>query len=320
MEAAKENPDGTMVHNAEERAKMFDELRDDLQTTTLVSADEAQKALQSLNQYEKTLLGRAEQVSLQNTINYYDENEDRLFSNQMDRDEADEFDFHDGDRKKGSTARDYGDYIEGAAQIAQEPVPFDTKEGIASVMDAVLNYSMKSIDSKTARDDIYTPTLLDQNVTTATAKWALKKIREPYPEAFAKNLKGVIDSNYDTQRVLFKSRPVEDKEASVINKALMVWADENTTQTTDKDGRVSWSTPTVSQLEDQSSQYRAIVKREGIGALGGIAASKQETELEELGMADEVLTPLTAEEYGAVPSGTWYQHPDDPEGTLRKKP
>ena len=323
MEAAKENPDGTMVHDAEERAKMFDELRDDLQTTTLVSADESQKALQSLNQYEKTLNGRAAQVSLQNTLNYYDQNQDRLFNNEMDRDETDEFDFHDDEgRSKGSTARDYGDYIEGAAEIAQNPVPYDTKEGVASVMDAVLNYSMKSIDSKVARDDIYIPTLVDQNVTKATAEWALNKIRDPFPPAFAEDLKGVVDANYDTQRSIFnvKSKTTEDTEAAAINRSLMIWADENTTKSTDAEGNVSWKTPSLDALEEQSAQYRAILSREGIGALGGIGASKQDAELEELGLADEVPSPITAEEYSAVPSGVWYQHPDDPEGTLRKKP
>jgi hypothetical protein len=321
LEIAKQNPDGTMVHDAEARAKKFDNLRDEIQTSTLVSEDDRQKALQSLNQYEKTLNGRAEQVSLQNTINYYDENEDRLFNNEMGRDETDEFKFHDDEgRKKGSTARDYGDYIEGAADIAINPVPYDTKEGVESMLNAVLAYSMKSIDSKTARDDIYAPALLDKNVTKSTTQWALGMIRRPLPPAFAENLKGVVDANYDIQRVPYKFRDVEDTEAAAVNRSLMQWAGENTTMTTDADGREIWKTPTVSQLEEQSALYRDIIKKQGIDALGGIAPPEPDADLEELGIADEVIAPLTAEEYNAVPSGAWYQHPDDPEGELRKKP
>jgi hypothetical protein len=304
-----------MVHDAKERGLMFDKLRDELQTTTLVGADESQKALQSLNQYEKTLNGRAEQVSLKNTINYYNDNQERLFGNEMTLEELDEFDFHDdAGSTKGTTERDWSDYIAGAAEVAVVPVAFDSREGIESVMDAVLNYSMKSINAKTAMDDIYTPALLDQSVTSETAMWAIGKINEPFPEAFARDLKGVVDSNYDVQRSIFnvKLRQTEDQEASAINRSLMIWADENTTKTTDKDGKVTWKTPSLEQLEDQSAQYRATVKREGIGALGGVSDIDN--------IPDEIPSPLTAEEYNSLPSGTVFYHPDDPEGVTSIKP
>ena len=320
-EMARENPDGTLAHSESERDAAFKELRNEIQTSTTMTADQATKTLTALNQWEKTLTARAGQVSLKNTINYYRENTQRLFNNEMALEELDEVKFYDDQGSKtGSTERDWSDYIGGAADVALNPVEFDSREGISSVMNAVLNNSMKSINAKTAMDNIYAPALLEKNVTRATAEWALKMIEEPFPSAFAEDLKGVIDANYDIQRTIFKGRIKEDAEASAINRSLMIWAGENSTKTTDKDGNDVWNTPSLEQLEDQSAQYRAIVRRDGVGALGGIAPSDQDAELEELGMADEVMAPLTAEEYNAVPSGVWYQHPDDPEGELRKKP
>ena len=75
----------------------------------------------------------------------------------------------------------------------------------------------------------------------------------------------------------------------------------------------------ILSVRGQITFGKSLGGREGIGALGGIGASKQDVELEELGLADEIPSPLTAEEFNNLPKGTIYQHPDDPDGETRTK-